>query len=184
MIRASSHKRWFPLTLTVAVVFTGSALVLGCGPLESPTIPLYPNSQTTRLPRSEVAEVAGPIEKIDGNEVAGWHGFFDLLPGCHVVELEPRLSIFVVGRPARGSGSYQQQFGPLPLVTYALRMKAGARYIIRHEPHVGGGFWSISGVYLSAREEQPNGPAIDLAPMQSADEIKACKEWAATSPRG
>jgi hypothetical protein len=135
------------------------------------------------LPRDQIAEVSGPIDKIDGNQVAGWHGYFDLLPGCHVVELERRLSFFVVGRPARGSGSYLLQFGPLPTVTYALRMKAGARYVIRQEPHLGG-YWTINGIYRSAREEQPSGPAIDLAPTESADEIRACKEWEATTLRG
>ncbi len=185
MIRASSHKCRPPMTLAVATVFAVSlsALVLGCRPPEGPTIPLYPNAQTTRLPRDQIAEVAGPIERIDGNQVAGWRGYFDLLPGCHVVELEHRLSFFVVGRPARGNGSYLLQLGPLPTVTYALRMKAGARYVIRQEPHLGG-FWTINGIYRSAREEQPNGPAIELAPTESADEIRACKEWEATTLRG
>jgi len=183
MIRASSHKRWLPVTLAVEVVFAVSALVIGCGLPESPTIPLYPNSQTTRLPRGQIAEVAGPIEKIDGNEVTGWLGYFDLLPGCHVVELQHRMSRFVLTRPARGGGAYVQRTGPLPTVRYALRMKAGARYVIRREVY--GDWWGTSGrIYLSAREEQPGGPTIDLAPTRSAEEIEACEEWAATTLRG
>ena len=46
------------------------------------------NGETTRLPPNQVADLNGPIGKIDGREVNGLGGRFDLLPGCHIVELD------------------------------------------------------------------------------------------------
>ena len=133
-------------------------------------VPLYPNAQTTRLPREQVAQVAGPIAKIDGRDVGDQGGVFDLLPGCHVVELDRRLSADSL--PLSGAVYLSGQF---PVTIYALRMKPGARYAIRRD------MYSDSSaqvrVSLSAREEAATGAVTDLSPAQSANDVMACKQW-------
>jgi hypothetical protein len=62
---------------------------------------------------------------------------------------------------------------------YALRLKAGARYVIRRDllsDSSGQGRMS-----LSAREEEPSGAATDLFPAQSAADLQACKNWEQTT---
>ena len=49
--------RFLPLVAAVSV---------GCLASEPPAVPLYPNGETTRLPPNQVADLTGPIGKIDG----------------------------------------------------------------------------------------------------------------------
>jgi hypothetical protein len=155
------------LTLTIA------SLALACHPgAEAAGVPLYPNGATTRLPRSQIAQVTGPIAKIDGKDVAGQGGVFDLLPGCHLVELDRQL---VADGTVLSSAVYWS--GDSPTTLYALRMKPGARYVIRRQVYSDG---ELSGrIVLSAREEQADGAATDLDPAKSDEDIKACNDWAA-----
>jgi hypothetical protein len=93
-----------------------------------------------------------------------------VLPGCHVIDLERQMPANAFGL---SSGVYFS--GQLNATTYALRMKAGARYIIRRDISSDG---QVARVDLSAREELPNnGPVTDLSPVKSPDEISACKAW-------
>ena len=151
-----------------------AALALGCLASEPPAVPLYPNSESTRLPPSQVADILGPIEKIDGREVGGQGGRFDLLPGCHVVELDRQSD---AGNYSLTGALYLT--GGFPATTYALRTQAGARYIIQRQTVTGG----ISGTFrivLSAREEALGGGVTDLVPAKSVNDLKACKDWEAT----
>lgn len=162
MIRSVPYPRWGVLTLAVAT------LGLACHPgVEAPGVPLYPNGATARLPRNQVALVAGPIAKIDGQEVVDEGGRYELLPGCHVVELDRRM--IADGNNLSGGMYWTGQF---PNATYAIHMKAGAHYEIRREIFADG---QSGRVVLSAREEQPNGAVADLEPAKSAAEINACK---------
>jgi hypothetical protein len=136
---------------------------------ETPGVPLYPNAQTRR-PRAEIAQVAGPIAKIDNQDVRDQGGVFDLLPGCHFVQLDTRLA---ADPYALSGGVYWS--GQFPATLYALRMKPGARYVIRRELQS-----DSSGhgrVFLSAREEDPTGTATDLSPAESENDLRACKDW-------
>jgi hypothetical protein len=151
-----------------SLTLAAGALVLACAPaVESVGVPLYPNSETARLPDSEIAQVSGPIAKIDGNDVVRMSVPFELLPGCHLVELEHFLVANGFVLPRRAS------LGPLPIVTYALRMKAGARYVIRR--HYSADGMTPGRILLSAREEQASGEVTDLAPAQSPADINACR---------
>jgi hypothetical protein len=156
-------QRWASLTLGLAT------LTLACHPaVDTPGVPLYPNGATTPLPRNQIAQVAGPIAQIDGKDVVGQGGLFDLLPGCHIVELERRLR----GEGyALSSGAYWS--GQFPITIYALHMKAGARYVIRREIDSDG---QSGRVILSAREEEASGATADLSPAKSAGDIKACRQ--------
>jgi hypothetical protein len=153
-----------------------AVLAQACHPSETPGVPLYPNGATTRLPRAQIAQVYGPIEKVDGQDVQGQGGVFDLLAGCHIVELERRM---VADGYALSGGTYWT--GSFPMTVYALRMKAGARYVIRRELSADG-LGRTGRVILSAREEEPSGAAADLSPATSLEEVEACKQWAAASP--
>jgi len=159
------------LRATLAIV----TLTLACHPGETPGVPLYPNGQATRLPRSQIAQVAGPIAKIDGKDVVDQGGLFDLLPGCHVVELDRRIQ---ADSYALSNAAYWT--GQLSATIYALRMKAGARYVIRREIFSEG---QMGRVVLSAHEEEASGAATDLFPVSSAEDIKACKDWETTALR-
>jgi hypothetical protein len=151
-----------------------ATLALGCLASEPPAVPLYPNGETTRLPANQVADLMGPIEKIDGRAVGDMGGRFDLLPGCHLIELDRQSDNSTYSLT---SGVYLT--GSFPATTYALRMQAGARYFIQRQT-VTEGVGATVRMVLSAREEAPGGAVTDLAPATSMDDLKACKAWEAT----
>ena len=151
-----------------------TTLALGCLASEPPAVPLYPNSESTRLPPNQVADVTGPIGKIDGREVGGLGGRFDLLPGCHVVELSQQSDN---SNSSLSGGIYLT--GSFPATVYALRMQAGARYFIQRQT-VLEGVGVPARLQLSAREEIPGGAVTDLVPAKSVDDLKACQAWGAT----
>ena len=151
-----------------------TTLALGCLASEPPAVPLYPNSESTLLPPNQVADIVGPIGKIDRREVGSLGGRFQLLPGCHIVELtrqgdESNYSLT--------SGIYLT--GSFPAATYAIRMQAGARYVIQRQTVVEG-VGVTARLVLSAREEAPGGAVTDLVPAKSIDDLKACRAWEAT----
>lgn len=151
-----------------------AAFALGCLASEPPAVPLYPNAETARLPPGQVADLVGPIGKIDGRDVSGLGGRFDLLPGCHVVELDRQSdnSSYSLTGAVYLTGSF-------PATTYALRMRAGSRTFIKRDI-ITEGVGATVRVVLSAREEAPSGTVTDLSPATSMDDVKACQAWAAT----
>jgi hypothetical protein len=150
------------------------ALAAACRPGAGPAaVPLYPNAAATRLPSAQVALVSGPIAKIDDKDLENQAGGFELLPGCHLVELQRQL---VDDSYALTGGTYWS--GQFPKTVYAIRMKAGARYVIRRDIVSDG---QVGRVVLSAQEQAPNGMTVDLAPVQSVEEVKACQEWEHTT---
>jgi hypothetical protein len=171
LIRFLPRERCAFLILAAAAA---AALALGCHPaVDAPGVPLYPSGATARLPRSQIAQIAGPIAKVDGQEVIGQDGPFDLLPGCHVVELDRGRLVTEGSAPLRGT--YWN--GAFSSSTYAIRVKAGARYVIRLQIYTGGlGPSGNSRGELSVREEQASGAMADLAMAKSAEEIAACRD--------
>jgi hypothetical protein len=168
LIRSWPHQRWAVLTLAAAT------LALGCHPgVDAPGVPLYPNGETVRLPRSQVALVAGPIAKIDEKDVADQGGRFELLPGCHIVELDRRL---IADGNTLSGGMYWT--GSFPSTIYAIRAKAGNRYEIRRDILSDGAGGRL---VLSASEEAPGGAVTDLVQATSAQDITACKDWQQTA---
>lgn len=161
-----------------AALLALATLAAGCAAAgEQPAVPLYPNSRMVRLPRGQVAVVDGPISLVDGSDVAGQGGSFELLPGCHIVELERQITGNLNGA-TNGNFYFTGQF---PRTIYALRMLAGGRYSIRRD--IESGMGPTGRVVLSAREELPNGAASDLAPAKSLDEIRSCRAWQPGMPR-
>lgn len=161
------HQVWSRIALIVS--FAPALLALDCvAGATQRGLPLYSVSATP-LARTAVAELMGPIGKVDGRVVLEKGGSFELLPGCHVVELDQR----PLNSDNLSSGVYLS--GDYPLTTYAIRMKAGASYIIRRSfPGSGGG--SMIRMQLSAQEEDASGKVTELFPMKSADEIHECNQ--------
>lgn len=152
------------------------ALIPGCAApgAETPGYPLYPNPQT-RLPADQVARLVGtcsggeclqPIKWVDGQDVAQYGGAFDLLPGCHIVTLSTN---FVA------SSTYVTVTGsPAPMI-FALRMKAGNRYVVQRDILQSAGMgWRI---VTRAREEEARGGSSPIRPILRSDEIADCKAW-------
>src|SRR5262245_28432151 len=82
--------------------------------------PLYP-SQGRQLASSEVAELVGLIESVDGVHVTERRRAYELLPGCHTVT-----SAKSWGGVDMFSGSTAQ----LPAIPFAITMRASYTYVI------------------------------------------------------
>lgn len=149
---------------TVGLAF---AFAISCAPAPlGPGYPLYPDPQSRR-PDASVARLVGPIGSVDGRDVSDQGDVFDILPGCHVVQLH--------GEMARSNGQVTWR-GPVPRFVFALRMKAGRRYVIRRE-FVTGMSSTTGRVVVIAQEEDSAGATTPLSPIQSRDDVRACKEW-------
>jgi hypothetical protein len=160
----------------LASAFPIAALALGCLGSEAPGIPLYTSATGARLPPDQVASLIGPIARVDDRDVADLGGPFDLLPGCHVVELTRQV-------PNNGYGMTTGVYfsGQLPVAVFALPMKAGARYVIRRDlAPTGNGM--ARRIAFSAREELPGG-GTDLSPSFAWDDVAACRAGHPTAAR-
>ena len=159
----------------VAVTALIAALAAACASARlGPGYALYPNPQN-RFPDDRVAKLVGPIGSVDGRDVSALSAqgvVFDLLPGCHVAQLN--------GDMIR-TNDYVTWVGPIPRFVFALRMKAGHRYFIRRE--IIRGIDSTSGrVIAIAHEEDSAGASTPLSPVQKGEDIRACEDWAARGP--
>ena len=154
------------MSTRLAVACVALAFVAGCTPRDAgPGYPLYLNPQN-RLPASQVARLAVPIGSVDGRDVSAQGEVFDLLPGCHVVQLHGEMA---------QSNAYVAWSGRVPRLLFALRMKAGRTYVIRRE--IVQDMNATTGrVVVIAYEEDSSGKSTPLTPVQSAMEIQACKE--------
>jgi len=157
----------------VALAFV---LATGCAPSagEVPGYPLYSNTQV-RLPADRIAHLAGtctgaecipPIKLIDGQDVSSYGSAFDLLPGCHVVALDTNV---VAGNV------YVSWHGSSAPVVFALRMKAGDRYVIQRD--IVENMGQEGRLVTTAREEDARGASTPIEPVKIADEIGACRAW-------
>jgi hypothetical protein len=153
-----------------------TALALGCLGSEPPAIALYPNAAAGRLPPAQVATLLGPIARVDDRDVADLGGPFELLPGCHVVELTRQIpNGFRLSSGVYGTSQ-------LPVAIFALPMKAGARYVLWRDL-VPAGTSMGRRLVFSAREELPGGAATDLSPSAAWSDIVDCRTTNATPAR-
>jgi hypothetical protein len=155
--------------LLLRFLFLAGTLTLGCLGSEPPAIALYPNAAVARLPPNQVATLSGTIARVDDRDVAELGGPFELLPGCHVVELTRQI-------PNNGYsltiGVYFT--GQLPVAIFALPMKAGARYVVRRDL-VPTGTGMQRRLVFSAREELPGGAGTDLHPSFAWHDVVDCR---------
>jgi hypothetical protein len=164
--------RFWPYEYRAAMILAVAALSAAClpPPGNARGVPLYPNGATARQPLEVVAQIVGPIAKIDGQEVGERGGQFELLPGCHIVELDRRIPM---DNYALSNATYAT--GTLPITIYAIRMKPGAHYVIQRRMSETGTS-QMARITLSAREETASGAVNELAPASSAQDIQACKQ--------
>jgi len=152
------------------------ALSVACVPLGggAPGYPLYPNPQV-RLPDGRVAHLAGictgaecipPIKLVDGQDVSSYGSAFDLLPGCHLVTL---------GTDIVAGTAYVTFHGSAAPVVFAVRMKAGNRYVIQRDivENMGRGGRLVT----TAREEDAHGASTSIEAVKDEAEIAACRDW-------
>lgn len=154
----------------LAVVGALTCSMLGCVGTSRATR-LYPGAE---LPQEKLARLSGPIERVDGQEVSGGGGSFELLPGCHVVQIGGRVGD--TGWAPQGAWS-----ATLPRLIYALPMRAGRSYSISFEPEPALGRRSIGFGRIVARERDGQGHERILPAARSRADLTACLRDAAES---
>lgn len=123
--------------------------------------------QGPERPRNEVARLSGPVARIDGNSVPTGGGTFDLLPGCHVVQIGGRIGDL---SPTPVSG----WSATLPPLVYAFRMQPGASYSISFEPEASLGRRSVGFGDIVAAERTAQGKLRVVPPARSREDVMAC----------
>ena len=134
-------------------------------------VPLYAGGPRGR---DEVAFLIGPITSVDGVEVPTRGHAFELLPGCHIVE--------VGGKEGAISPQYGAWIASFPHLTYAFDMHAGATYTITFEvdPAVGQAESRVGQVV--AREHDAHERARVIPFARSSADLKRCHEGTAPAP--
>lgn len=134
-----------------------------------PGYPLYSNGGT-RKPPGEVASVYGPIESIDGQDVAQHGSAFELLPGCHLVALS---------RDVVEGTNEITIWGTAGTVVFALNMRPGHRYFLHRDVvQTAGGL----GLSIGGKEEDPHGNVLgEFGPARSQADLETCRP-AASGP--
>lgn len=132
-------------------------------------LPLYGGD----LPRDQIAQLIGPVRRVDGQSVPTGYGTFELLPGCHVVQI------------GGGVGSANISTGggwaaTLPPLTYAIRMRQGYTYTITFEREPSLGLGPVGYGDIVAREEDRDGHQRPLTFARDRADIAECQRW---SPR-
>jgi hypothetical protein len=121
-----------------------------CHPVVSPAAyPLYPKVDAGPGP-GKVALLSGPVAIVDGESVSNKGPAFELLPGCHLVALEP-----AAGDDAHASA---------PRIIFALEMRPGYTYKVE----AGG---------ETAQARAPDG-SITAVRRARASDVTACRSWA------
>ena len=135
-------------------------------------VPLYSSSAPDRE-RNNAAVLIGPVTVVDGNNVASLGSVFELLPGCHVVEIGGR-----AGHVDSIAGGW---VATLPRLTYAFRMRAGHTYMIEVEPAPTLGFGPTGDAEIIATDHDGLGNDSPVPSVQNHDDLEACRQWTAES---
>jgi hypothetical protein len=130
-------------------------------------VALYP-PEPPRL-RREIALLIGPVETVDGRNVGAQGPIFELLPGCHIVEL---------GDSVGQIGERESLAALSSARVYAFRMRAGHTYRI-DVPRGGtpSSAYPTSGNRTVAREENEHGQVAFVPLAMSSYDLNACRQW-------
>ncbi|HZL16221.1 MAG TPA: hypothetical protein VFG23_00620 [Polyangia bacterium] len=139
---------------------------VGCHSVGKSGYPLYPPSAVPPAP-SQIATLEGPINMVDGVNVAAKGRTFQLLPGCHIVTLERNI----------GEGGENGYFAAnLPHITYAFEMKPGHLYKISVDIQAGSAM--MGRMHLEARETAPDGSSVRWGRARGDSDLEDCRHWA------
>ncbi len=154
----------------------GVALVLAwaasaCVGSDRRGVPLY-----TGGPRGsdEVAILVGPITRVDGVDVPTRGHAFELLPGCHIVEIG--------GKEGALSPQYGGWIASFPHLTYAFEMQARATYKITFEVDPSVGQPDNRPGQVVAREHDAQNRVRVIPFARSAADIKLCQSGSVAAP--
>jgi len=145
-----------------------AAGLLACSPIgRARPVPLYPNPEQPR-PAETLSQLQGPIRVVDGADVESRGTTFQVLPGCHVVVLKPKI----------GAGSELGAWSAdLGFVAYAFRMLPGRLYSI--EPETSFGSAGHGTVRINAYERSADGSvASTVMPIRGDGDVEVCQAWA------
>ena len=154
-------------TRSILAFTLGAAGLAACSHFQPTARPLYPGPAR---PMAEVARLSGPVATVDGVAVPDKVSLFALLPGCHVVELQPKVGEGSV------SGAWSAEIRHR---VYALKMQAGSSYeidvrLLRGNTSLGSG--TVGGVKIEAIERDAHGAIVGtLAPVRNQAEAAACR---------
>jgi len=166
--RPEQSARMTRITSTFALAALMTIAFATCRHFQSEAHPLYEGDV---LPSAEVANLSGPVAKVDGVNVSHMGSLFALLPGCHIVELPTQIG------EGTTSGAWSENIGH---VSYALAMKAGHLYAINTELKPGSsvsvGNAAVGGVKVTATERDSDGKVIaKLSPIHTKGDIESCR---------
>ena len=172
---------WCVRSAILSVGFIACGLI-ACGCLAPPSAqrghPLYP-ATTPRLPLDQIARlridlqgVVPPqmgatafVKSVDGREVGSVDTAFELLPGCHVVEIEHRPYYRSAGR---GGTDFP---GPVATRVFPFHMKAGHEYVVVVRYEIG----SYPRSSAHGVETDPSGEHVQvIAEATSPRDVQAC----------
>ncbi len=143
------------------------ALAMGCAVTGCASswrgIPLYSDGPRKR---DEVALLVGPITSVDGEDVPQRGHGYELVPGCHIVQ---------IGGEIGGQSPNSAWIMSFPHLTYAIDMHARNRYTIEDGTEAAIGLAPSMAIRVLAREEDENGHVRVLQPADSVAEIEKCR---------
>jgi len=132
---------------------------------------LYGGNQ---LPEDRVARLVGPIERVDGNAVPSGVGTFELLPGCHLVQIG---GVMGGGFKAAPESNW---VATVPRQVYAFPMRAGRSYSITFEPEPALGTRSVGYGRVVAREDDGAGHHKVMHPARTREDVNECVRLASS----
>jgi hypothetical protein len=135
---------------------------------------LYPPAPQPLAPE-QVSTLTGYVQLVDDKDVSSLGGYFELLPGCHVIGTPSHWS-------ERSPGSYSVVVATTGRWTFALPMRAGRRY--RIEVIVGVMTGPTAPLTIKGYESDLRGNQTrEFEHATSPKDIEACKQEAARSLR-
>ena len=151
------------MVLMMALALSAASCLSGAGVRPDR---LYPPAPQPLAPE-QVSTLTGHVQFVDDKDVSSLSGYFELLPGCHVI-----------GTPSRGWAPYGKSgtVAPTGRLTFALPMRAGHQYRIEVRTGVVP-MWRIT---VKGYESDLRGNKTrEFEPTTSPKDIEACKEEAA-----
>ena len=158
------QKHGVVFVMTLALTAVGCLSGAGVRPYR-----LYPAAPQPLAPE-QVSTLTGHVQFVDDKDVLSFGGYFELLPGCHLIGTPSRTGVPTPGRTSVGNFTTGR-------LNFALPMRAGHQY--RIEVRSGTGRFTIKGYESDLRGNQTR----EFERAEGPKDIEACKEEAARSLR-